>query len=172
MKLFEKKFWKQNVGKNFWKQNIWKFGKKNFGKINYKTKIFITKIYSNIDKCHIIFVFRQEQGKSNKNVCGICTRHWFKIGDVALALHERNVTIWTRSEEKIYHGLRAVGNPLTTWAVSTSSVVRSLGLAPTMKRRALSTTKKSNVVHQLSYEFTGVNTSALILGSFRESKYK
>ena len=23
--------------------------------MNYKTKIFITKIYSNIDKCHIIF---------------------------------------------------------------------------------------------------------------------
>ena len=30
---------------------------KNFGKINYKTKIFITKIYSNIDKCHTIFSF-------------------------------------------------------------------------------------------------------------------
>ena len=32
--------------------------------------------------------------------------------------------------------------------------------------------KKSNVVHQLSYgvEFTGVNTSALILGTFQESE--
>ena len=29
--------------------------KKNFGKINYKRKIFINKIYSNIDKCHTIF---------------------------------------------------------------------------------------------------------------------
>ena len=28
--------------------------KKNVGKINYKTKIFITKISSNIDKCHTI----------------------------------------------------------------------------------------------------------------------
>ena len=28
------------------------FEKQNFGKINYKRKIFITKIYSNIDKCH------------------------------------------------------------------------------------------------------------------------
>ena len=28
---------------------------KSFGKINYKSKIFITKIYSNIDKCHTIF---------------------------------------------------------------------------------------------------------------------
>ena len=39
-----------------------------------------------------------------------------------------------------------------------------------MKRRALSATKKSNDVYQLSYgvEFTGVNTSALILGTFRE----
>ena len=31
------------------------FDKKKFGKINYKKKIFITKIYSNIDKCHTIF---------------------------------------------------------------------------------------------------------------------
>ena len=31
------------------------FDKKNVGKINHRTKIFITKIYSNIDKCHIIF---------------------------------------------------------------------------------------------------------------------
>ena len=46
-KILEKKFWKKNVGKKFWQ--------KNFGKINYKTKIFITKIYSNIDKCHTIF---------------------------------------------------------------------------------------------------------------------
>ena len=29
--------------------------KKNVGKINYKRKIFITKIYSNIDKGHTIF---------------------------------------------------------------------------------------------------------------------
>ena len=89
-------------------------------------------------------------------------------------LHARNVAIWTKSGEKIYHGLRDVGNPLTTWAVSASSVVRSSGLAPTMKRRALSATKKSNVEksNQLSYgvEFTGPNTSALILGTFRESE--
>ena len=51
-----KKFWKKNLGKKFWKKNLGKnFEKKNFGKINYKTKIFITKIYSNIDKCHTIF---------------------------------------------------------------------------------------------------------------------
>ena len=31
------------------------FAKKNVGKINYKTQIFITKIYSNIDKCHTFF---------------------------------------------------------------------------------------------------------------------
>ena len=28
------------------------FDKKNFEKINYKRKIFINKIYSNIDKCY------------------------------------------------------------------------------------------------------------------------
>ena len=31
------------------------FDKKNVGKTNYKIKIFMTKIYSNIDKCHTIF---------------------------------------------------------------------------------------------------------------------
>ena len=46
-KKFETKFFVKNVGK--------KFGQKNFGKINYKTKIFITKIYSNINKCHTFF---------------------------------------------------------------------------------------------------------------------
>ena len=92
----------------------------------------------------------------------------------ALALHARNVAIWTKSGEKIYDGLRAVGNPFTTLAVSASSVVRSSGLAPTMKRRALSATKKSHVEksNQLLYggEFTGVNASASILGTFRESE--
>ena len=53
------------------------FDKKNFGKINYKRKIFINKIYSNIDKCHVIFTLlapfdRTEQKTgSNENVCGI-----------------------------------------------------------------------------------------------------
>ena len=32
----------------------------------------------------------------------------------AVALHARNVAIWTKSGEKIYHGLRAIGNPFTT----------------------------------------------------------
>ena len=31
------------------------FDKRHVGKISYKTKIFITKIYSNIDKFRIIF---------------------------------------------------------------------------------------------------------------------
>ena len=31
------------------------FDKKNVGKINSKTKIFITRLYSNINKCHTIF---------------------------------------------------------------------------------------------------------------------
>ena len=47
----KKKCWKKIQKKKFWKKNL----KKNFEKINYKTKIFITKIYSNIDKCRTIF---------------------------------------------------------------------------------------------------------------------
>ena len=124
---FWKKMWKKNVGKNFffliskkkfWKNNFEKkifqksCDKKNFGKINSKTKIFVTKLYSNIDKCHAIFALLAPFDKtgrktgSNENVCGI----WFKIGSVALALDARNAAIWTKSEENIYHGLRAVGN--------------------------------------------------------------
>ena len=39
------------------------FDKKNFGKINYNIKIFITKIYSKIDKCYFCLAstLRQEQ---------------------------------------------------------------------------------------------------------------
>ena len=57
------------------------FDKKNFGKINSKTKIFIIKLYSNIDKCHAMFallaLFDKTGRKtgSNKIVCGI----WCKI---------------------------------------------------------------------------------------------
>ena len=60
---------KKNVEKKFWE--------KNFGKINYKRKIFINKIYSNIDECHAIFAllgpFDRTGRKtgSNENVCGI-----------------------------------------------------------------------------------------------------
>ena len=37
------------------KKKIWKkVSIKSFGKINYKRKIFINKIYSNIDKCHTV----------------------------------------------------------------------------------------------------------------------
>ena len=54
--------------------------------------------------------------------------------------------------------------PLTTWAVSASSVVRnsSSGLTSTMKCRALSTTKKSSVVHQLFSSRTVLNLLVLI----------
>ena len=45
--MLKQKFWEKNLKKKFWQQN--------FGKITYKTKIFITKIYSNVDKCHNIF---------------------------------------------------------------------------------------------------------------------
>ena len=43
------------------------FDKKNFEKINYKRKIFITEIYSNIDKCHTIFaMLRQNRAKDRE----------------------------------------------------------------------------------------------------------
>ena len=106
------------------KKKIWK---KNFGKLNYKRKIFITKIYSNIDKCHTIFVllapFDRTGRKtgSNENVCGI----WFKIGSVARSHWTQVMRRFERSRKKRYnHGLRAVGNSLTTWGAS--SVVRKI----------------------------------------------
>ena len=103
--------------------------KKNFGKINYKWKIFITKIYSNIDKCHTIcallapFDRTGRKTGNNENVCGI----WFKIGSVARSHWTQVMRRFERSREKRYsHGLRAVGNSLTTWAVYASSVVRKI----------------------------------------------
>ena len=107
----EKKIWKKNFRKKMLEKKFWK---KNFGKINSKTKIFITKLYSNIDKCYIIFALLAPFDKigrkteSNENVCGI----WFKIGSVARSLDARNAANWTESGENIYHGLRAVGNSL------------------------------------------------------------
>ena len=50
--MLEKKIRETNFGNKIWKKS---FDKKNVGKINYKIKVFITKIDSNIDKCHIIF---------------------------------------------------------------------------------------------------------------------
>ena len=157
-KILEKKYWKKNVGnkickKKFWKKSFGKiFDKKNFAKINYKTQIFITKIYSNIDKCHTIFAllapFDRTGWKtgSNENVCGI----WFKIGSVACSHWPQGMWRFERSRQKRYnHGLRSVGNSLTTWAVSASSVVRKFcsGLVPTIKRRALNTIRKLSVVY-------------------------
>ena len=122
----KKKSWKKNLREKFSKK---KFDKWNFGKINYKIKIFITKIYSNIDKCHTIFAFLApfditgRKTGSNENVCGI----WFKIGSVARSHWTQVMWRFERSREKRYnHGLRAVGNSLTTWAVSASSVVRKI----------------------------------------------
>ena len=89
--MLKEKFWKKNfrkkiLNKKFWKKILEKsFNKKNCGKMNSKTKIFITKLYSNIDKCHTILAFLAPFDKtgrktgSNENVCGI----WFKIGSVA-----------------------------------------------------------------------------------------
>ena len=51
-KIKKKNFYTKILGKKFEKKCRKKIWQKNFGKINYKTKIFITKIYSNIDKWH------------------------------------------------------------------------------------------------------------------------
>ena len=105
------------------------FDKKNYEKINYKRKITITKINSNIDKCYTIFAFLalfdrtgRKTGR-HENVCGI----WFKRGSVARSHWTQVIWRFERSREKRYnHGLRAVGNLLTTWAVSAESVVQKI----------------------------------------------
>ena len=109
--------------KNFGKEIL----KKKFWKKNYKRKIFIIKIYSNIDKCHTIFALLApfdrtgRKTRSNENVWGI----WFKIGSVARSHWTQVMWRFEQSREKRYnHGLRAVGNSLTTWAISASSLVR------------------------------------------------
>ena len=143
MLSFEKKDLKKNVEKKFWWKKFWK---------NKLQKKNIHKIYSNIDKCHTIFAllapFNRTGRKtgSNENVCGI----WFKIGSVARSHWTQVMWRFKRSRDNKYnHGLRAVGNSLTTWAVSAPSVVRnfSSGLVPTIKRRAFSTTTNSSVVY-------------------------
>ena len=77
--------------KRKWKKKFEKsFDKKNVGKMNYKTKIFKTKIYSNIDKCHNIFALLAPFDKtgrktgSNENVCGI----WFKMSRTRIGRKE------------------------------------------------------------------------------------
>ena len=101
---------KYYFGKKFWQKNV--------GKINYKTKIFITKIYSNIDKCHTIFSLLAPSTKQGERQG---TRLWYMIQNRqcrALSLDARNVAIWTKSGKTIYHGFSVVGNSLTTWAIS------------------------------------------------------
>ena len=67
--MLEKSFDKKNFAKKFCQKKFWK--------INYKTKIFITKIYSNIDKWHTILALLAPFDKTgrktggNENVCGI-----------------------------------------------------------------------------------------------------
>ena len=64
--------------------------------------MFITKLYSNIDKCHIIFALLAPFDKigrktgSNENVCGI----WLKIGSVACSHWTRAMRQFKRSREK------------------------------------------------------------------------
>ena len=77
-KNIEKKFWEKKIEKKILEKKFRKrFDKKNVGKINSKTKIFITKLYSNIDKCHtivallVLFDKTGRKTRSNENVCGI-----------------------------------------------------------------------------------------------------
>ena len=166
----KEKFWEKifflNVEKNILEKKFWK---KNVGKINYKTKIFITNFISTLISATLFFPSTKQGERQRK-------RLWYMIQNRlcrALSLDARNVVIWTKSGEKIYHGLPAVGNSLTTWAISLRRSYEILvPLALTIKRRPLNTTRKSNVIHQLSYgvEFTGVNTSASILSTFLESE--
>ena len=90
--------WKKNFEKQMFEES---FDKKNFGKINSKTKIFITKLDNNIDKCHTIFALLAPFDKtgrkteSNENVSGI----WFKIGSAARSHWTQGMR---RSREKRY----------------------------------------------------------------------
>ena len=110
-KDFKKNFGKKILGKKFWKKKKFekkcsrnKFSKKNVGKINSKTKIFITKLYSNIDKCHTIFALLAPFDKTGRktgndeNVCGI----WFKIGSVARSHWMQGMRRFERSRVKRY----------------------------------------------------------------------
>ena len=100
-KNFEEKILDKSNEKKMFKKS---FDKKNFGKLNSKTKIFITKLYSNIDKCHTIFALLAPYDKtgrkteSNKNVCDI----WFKIGSVARSHWTQGMRRFERSREKRY----------------------------------------------------------------------
>ena len=102
------KFWKKTFFFKFEKQNFEKkMLKKKFGKINSKRKIFINKIYSNIDKCHTILALLApfdrtgRKTTSNENVCGI----WFKIGSVARSHWTQVMWRFERSRDKRYnHG--------------------------------------------------------------------
>ena len=124
-KILKTQFWKKirkkNFRKKFWQKKFWKnrLQKKNFHKRNY----------SNIDKCHSIFALLAPVDRtgrktgSNENVCGI----WFKIGSVARSRWTQVMWRFAWSREKRYnHGFRAVGNSLTTWAESASSVLRKI----------------------------------------------
>ena len=105
-KKIVKKIWKKNLRKKMLKKKMFEksFDKKNLRKINSKTKIFITKLQSNIDKCHTIFALLAPFDKtgrkteSNENVCGI----WFKIGSVAHSLWTQGMRRFERSREKRY----------------------------------------------------------------------
>ena len=154
------------------------FDEKNVGKINYKRKIFIIKIYSSIDKCHTIFAllapFDRTGRKTgiNENVCGI----WFKIGSVARSHWTQVMWRFEGSREKRYnHGLRAVGSSLTTWAISASSVVRKILVRAyphdeEPEHRVPQRSRMLCISCRTMLIILSLWRSALILGTFRESE--
>ena len=60
LNILENKFGKTNFEKKFWQ--------KKFRKNKLHKKIFITKIYSNIDKCHTIFTLLAPFDKAGRKI--------------------------------------------------------------------------------------------------------
>ena len=95
-KNFDKKILENILGKKMLEKNFEtnilekSFVKKNVGKINYKTKILITKIYCNIDKCQTIFALLApfdktgRKTRSKENICGI----WLKMSRARIGRKE------------------------------------------------------------------------------------
>ena len=61
--------------------------------MNYKTKIFITQIYSNIDKCHTIFSLLAPFDKTGRKTGETSVVYDSKQACRALSLDARNVAI-------------------------------------------------------------------------------
>ena len=169
LNIAEKKIWGKNCGKKFWQKNV--------GKINYKTKIFITKIYSNIDKCHTIFALLAPFDKTgrktgrNVNVCGI----WFKIASGAHSHRTQGMWRFERNREKRYITaceLSVTRLPHERYLLHRWYEILVPGLPLRWSAEHL-VPRKSQALYiscflVVRYWIVTVNTPALILGTFRE----